>query len=93
MGEVLRIASERGAYTLTDRATYLFLREKLELEILVEGDEGLLNIYGVIPVSGGRKIAGAEIFMEWITGPEAQNLIGGYGLDRFGSPLFVPSAR
>jgi tungstate transport system substrate-binding protein len=93
MGEVLRIASERGAYTLTDRATYLFLRDKLELEILVEGDEGLLNIYGVIPVSGGRKIAGAEVFMEWITGPEAQHLIGGYGVDRFGSPLFIPSAR
>jgi tungstate transport system substrate-binding protein len=93
MGEVLRIASERYAYTLTDRATYLFMREQLGLEILIEGDDRLLNIYGVIPVAGSPKLAGAEVFMEWITGGEGQALIGGYGVERFGSPLFVPSAR
>jgi tungstate transport system substrate-binding protein len=93
MGEVLRIASERAAYALTDRATYLFLREQLSLEVLVEGDARLLNTYGVIPVAHSSKLAGAEAFMEWITGAEGQALIGRYGVERFGRPLFVPSAR
>jgi tungstate transport system substrate-binding protein len=93
MGEVLRIASERGAYTLTDRGTYLFLRDRLELEVLVEGDERLRNIYGVIPVAGSPRRRGAEAFMEWVTGEEGQRLIGRYGVERFGQPLFQPSAR
>lgn len=93
MGEVLRIADERKAYALTDRATYLFLREKLELTVLVEGDARLLNIYGVIPVAGSPRLTGARAFMEWITGPEGQTLIGRYGTEQFGRPLFMPSAR
>lgn len=93
MGEVLRIASERHAYALTDRGTYLFLGSQLGLEVLVEGSAELLNTYGVIPVAGGPRLAGARVFMEWITGPEGQALIGEYGAARFGRPLFVPSAR
>jgi tungstate transport system substrate-binding protein len=93
MGEVLRIASERGAYTLTDRGTFLFLGAQLGLEVVVEGDEELLNVYGVIPVAGSPRLDGARVFMEWITGPEGQELIGRYGVERFGRPLFVPSAR
>lgn len=93
MGEVLRIASERNAYSLTDRGTYLFLRGQLGLEVLVEGDERLLNTYGVIPVAGSPRLQGARVFMEWITGEEGQALIADYGTARFGRPLFVPSAR
>lgn len=93
MGEVLRIASERRGYTLTDRATYLFLQHALSLEVLVEGDERLFNQYGVLPVKGARNTAGAAVFTDWITSPEAQALIGRYGTDRFGQPLFVPNAR
>lgn len=92
MGEVLRIASERGGYTLADRSTYLFLRDRLSLEILVEGDERLRNPYAVIPVTGNRNVEGARRFIEWITGPEGQAVIGEYGVDRFGKAIFVPSA-
>ncbi|HEX6940662.1 MAG TPA: substrate-binding domain-containing protein [Longimicrobiales bacterium] len=93
MGEVLRIASERRGYTLTDRATYLFLKDDLALEVLVEGDARLFNQYGVIPVAGARNAEGAAAFADWITSAEAQSLIARYGVDRFGAPLFTPNAR
>lgn len=93
MGETLRIASERLAYVLTDRSTYLFLRDGLDLGVLVEGDARLENPYGVIPVTGARNPEGARAFANWITGPEGQALIGAYGAERFGRPLFMPSAR
>jgi tungstate transport system substrate-binding protein len=93
MGEVLRLASERRGYTLTDRATFLFLQDRLSLVVLVEGDARLRNVYGVIPVRGSSRSAGARAFMEWITGGEGQARIGEYGVERFGRPLFVPSAR
>lgn len=93
MGEVLRLASERRGYTLTDRATYLFLEDHLSLDVLVEGDAHLRNIYGVIPVRGSARSAGARAFMEWITGAEGQMRIGEYGVERFGRALFVPSAH
>lgn len=93
MAETLRMAAEKRAYTLTDRATYLDARERLDLEVLVEGDPGLFNPYGVIPAAGAANPAGAAAFAEWITGRAAQALIGGYGRERFGQPLFVPSAN
>lgn len=93
MGEVLRIASERAGYTLTDRATFLYLQDNLALEVLVEGDDRLFNQYGVIPVAGARNPAGAEAFRDWLTSEPAQRLIGRYGTDRFGQPLFRPNAR
>ncbi|MBI4545091.1 MAG: substrate-binding domain-containing protein [Gemmatimonadetes bacterium] len=93
MGEVLSIASEKQAYTLTDRATYLALQHALLLEVLLEGDPRLFNPYGVIPVSGARNLAGARAFAAWITGREGQALIGRYGVARFGQPLFVPNAQ
>lgn len=93
MGDVLRVASERGGYTLTDRATFLFMRDALELEILLEGDPRLFNQYGVIPVANARNPDGARAFARWITSPDAQTLIGDYGTDRFGEPLFTPNAK
>lgn len=90
MGEVLRIADETGGYTLSDRATALFLRDQLAIEILVEGDERLHNPYGVIPITGARNAEGALTFRDWLTGPEARSLIADYGRKIFGQPLFVP---
>ncbi len=92
MAEVLRMALERRAYTLTDRATYLDQRGSGELVVLVEGDDRLFNQYGVIPVAGSPRHGAARAFAKWITGPEAQRLIGEYGTGRFGEPLFVPNA-
>ena len=92
MAEALRMATEQRAYTLSDRATYLAQRDGLELRVLVEGDERLFNQYGVIPVAGASHAGAARDFARWITGPAAQALIGAYGEERFGRPLFVPNA-
>lgn len=92
MAEALRMAREARAYTLSDRATYLAQRNGLDLEVLVEGDERLFNQYGVIPVTGASHPEAARDFARWITGADAQTLIGEYGTERFGRPLFVPNA-
>lgn len=97
MGAVLTMSGEQQAYTLSDRATYLARKaEGLDLDILVEGDKILFNPYGVLPVSPDKHPAvdfdGAMSFVEWITSPETQKLIGEYGVAEFGQSLFIPSA-
>ncbi|WP_200823793.1 substrate-binding domain-containing protein [Nonomuraea solani] len=96
MGETLRVASEKAAYTLSDRATYLIQRGTLALEVLGEGDAGLLNVYHVIEMTkkaGDRVRAdGGKAFADWIVAPSAQGLIGAYGRAKFGRPLFTPDA-
>lgn len=97
MGATLTIASEKGAYTLTDRATYLAARDHLELEILVEGDETLLNVYHVITVNPEKwekvNYEGALAFLRFLIAPSTQEIIGQFGVDRFGQPLFFPDAN
>ena len=92
MGATLRIASEKGGYTLTDRATYLNLRDTLHLEILVEGDPRLRNVYHVIVVNPekhpGVHVEGARAFADFLTAPETQEIIANYGVEKFGQPLF-----
>jgi tungstate transport system substrate-binding protein len=92
MGAVLVLASEKGAYTLSDRGTYLNMRDRLRLAVAVEGDARLRNQYSVIVVAGAANPAGARTFADWITSPQGQRLIGGFGVDRFGRPLFTPNA-
>lgn len=104
MGETLLLANEKGAYTLTDRATWLAMQANLpELTLLVGGDsidqnqdKALLNPYGVIPVNPanhpGVNFALATTFAEWLTAAETQQLIGDYGKEQFGQALFYPSA-
>jgi tungstate transport system substrate-binding protein len=96
MGATLIIASEKSAYTLTDRATYLATRQNLELEILVEKDDVLLNVYHVITVNpqGRPRVnhSGALAFAKWLTGPDIQMLIGEFGVKEFGQPLFIADA-
>lgn len=97
MGATLTIASEKGAYTLTDRATYLAARDDLQLEILVEGDETLLNVYHVITVNPEKwekvNYEGALAFLRFLIAPSTQEIIGQFGVDRFGQPLFFPDAN
>ena len=97
MGDVLKIASEKQGYTITDRATYLSMKDNLDLEIIVEGDENLLNQYGVIPVDPGKNEningEGAIEFMNWITSERGQALIKEFGVEEYGEPLFVPNAE
>jgi tungstate transport system substrate-binding protein len=96
MGETLTIANERGAYTITDRGTYLALRDRLELPILVEGDKALINIYHVItlnPANGPHiNSEGGEAFLTFLLDPATQAFIGEFGVEEFGQPLFTPCA-
>ena len=96
MGQTLTIASEKGAYTLTDRATYLATKANLQLDILVEKDTTLLNVYHVITVNPDKwpkiNYDGALVFAKWITSPDIQAVIGKFGVDKFGAPLFFPDA-
>ena len=96
MGDTLRIASEKYAYTLTDRATYLALKDTLDLDILFEGDKVLLNIYHVITVNPDKwpnmNYDGAKAFADWLVSKEGQDLIANFGVDKFGQPLFFPDA-
>jgi len=92
MGSVLRAASELGAYTLCDRATFRNLEETLDLEILVEGDPRLLNIYHVIVTAGSQEPQGSRAFAEWLQSAEGRRVIDDYGRERFGEPLFRPTS-
>jgi tungstate transport system substrate-binding protein len=96
MGATLKIASEKNAYTLTDRATYLANKANLSLDLLVEKDNVLLNVYHVIIVNPEKwpkiNLAGARAFAAYLVSPEGQALIGSFGQEKFGQPLFVPDA-
>jgi tungstate transport system substrate-binding protein len=96
MGNTLAIASEKRAYTLTDRGTYLARRSAVDLAIVVEKDPPLLNPYHVITVSPTKfprvNEAGARAFAEYLLSPEAQALIGSFGTKEYGEPLFFPDA-
>ena len=96
MGATLRVASEKAGYTLSDRATYLAQRDTLALDVLSEGDPGLLNVYHVIEMTtkAGERVQpdGALAFADWITSPPAQQQIGSFGQAEFGQPLFTPDA-
>ena len=96
MGETLRIADEKQAYTMTDRGTYLVQQNNLSLVVLVEGDEILFNPYGVIPVNPEKhkdidiNYEGAQAFVEFITGEKGQAIIKKFGVAEYGQPLFYP---
>jgi tungstate transport system substrate-binding protein len=98
MGDTLAVASEKDGYTLVDRGTYLALRSKrqLHLQVLLQGEPLLLNVYHVIEVSPAASpkvnTAGARAFADFIVAPETLALIGRFGVDELGEPLFVPDA-
>jgi tungstate transport system substrate-binding protein len=98
MGETLNVASEKGGYALADRGT-LLARGKIRplgLEILVQGEPLLLNVYHVIEVNPAAwpkvNAAGARAFADFLVAPRTQALIGRFGASRFGAPLFTPDA-
>lgn len=97
MSPTLKIASEKQAYTLTDRATYLANRDSLALDVLVEGDPALLNIYHVITVNPARchgaNMSGAAAFTAFLVSEDTQNTIASYGVEKYGQPLFFPDAN
>jgi tungstate transport system substrate-binding protein len=98
MENTLRMASEKQFYTLTDRGTWLAVKDKdkLALEMMVEGDPVLFNQYGVMVVNPAKhahtKVKEATTFADWLTSPEGQKVIGDFK-DKNGNQLFIPNAK
>jgi tungstate transport system substrate-binding protein len=94
MGETLTVTNEKQGYTLSDRATYINMKDTLDLEIVCQGDPILFNQYGVIAVNPTINdlinADGAQLFKNWILSPKTQELIGSYKLN--GDQLFNPNA-
>lgn len=96
MGPVLNMANEKQAYALSDRGTYLANGGKIGLKILCEGDPILNNPYGVIAVNPAKfphvKYIYVMAYIGWLTSSEGQTIIREFGKDKFGQPLFIPTA-
>jgi tungstate transport system substrate-binding protein len=96
MGQTLNVAAEKKGYTLADRGTYLALKKNLGLDILVEGDAALLNIYHVIEVNMAKwpkvNADGAKAFAYFMISKQTQAIIKTFGIAKYGSPLFFPDA-
>ena len=95
MGEVLTMAGEMQAYTLTDRATFGAYRAKTGLSIMVQGDKKMFNPYGIIAVNPAKykdiNYKGAMQLIDWITSAEGQKMIADYKIN--GEQVFFPSAH
>ena len=94
MGATLNAAAGMGAYTLTDRATWVAFENKGDLQIVTEGDAALFNQYGVILVNPEKfpavKAAEGQQFVDWLLSEEGQAAIAAYQVD--GQQLFFPNA-
>lgn len=94
MGETLTFASEKGAYSLTDEATYLTFKSNLNLEPLVTQGKSLINVYSVMAVypqnPDPKRIAMANDFINFMISPQTMDDIANYGLKEYNKTLFVP---
>lgn len=95
MGDTLTMASEMGAYTLVDSGTWYAFADKVDLKIVVEGDQILFNPYGVIAVNPEKypniHNKAAMAFIDFITSEEGQKIIEEY--KKNGQQLFIPNAN
>ncbi|HEY8911366.1 MAG TPA: substrate-binding domain-containing protein [Desulfosporosinus sp.] len=96
MGQTLTITSEKAAYTITDRATYLATKKNLKLDILLQGETALLNIYHVMQVNPEKfpkvNADGAKAFVDFMVNADTQKLIGSFGKEKYGEALFFADA-
>jgi tungstate transport system substrate-binding protein len=96
MGDTLNVANQKQAYTISDRGTYLAYKANLQLDILVQGDPSLLNIYHVITVNPEKwpkvNIKLAKEFASFMVSADTQKIIAAFGIDKYGQPLFFPDA-
>jgi tungstate transport system substrate-binding protein len=96
MGATLTIASQKSAYTISDRATYLAQKKNLDLEILFQGDKALLNVYHVIVVNpanhSNTNVVAARAFAAFMVRADIQKVIGDFGKDKAGEALFFADA-
>ena len=101
MGATITMADEKGAYCLTDRGTWLKMKNdadvELQLDVVCEGASDLLNQYGIIAVNPEKypevNNEAANTMIEWICSEEVQELIGNYGVEQYGEALFTPNAN
>ena len=94
MDETLDVAVADNAYVLSDRATWIHLKNRGDLQILIEGDKRMFNQYGVILVNQDKhpnvKTEFGQAFIDWLVSPEGQKSIANYKID--GEQLFYPDA-
>lgn len=94
MGATLNVGISMGAYVMTDRATWISFGNKQDYEIQVQGDEGMFNQYGVIPISPDHcpsvNAEAAQTFSDWLLSDEGQEAIGAYTVAA--QQLFFPNA-
>ena len=95
MGAALNTAHAMGAYTLSDRGTWISFKNKGDLQIVVEGDKRLFNQYGVMLVNPDKyphvKKEDGQAFIDWLISPDGQATIAGYKIE--GQQLFFPNAK
>ena len=94
MGKTLQIAAELDGYTLTDRGTWLFFRDKTTMEIVFQGDPPLFNQYSIMAVNPALQdvnFEGAQKLIKWIAGEKGQRMINEYQIN--GEKLFTANAR
>ncbi|WP_316679780.1 substrate-binding domain-containing protein [Ralstonia flaminis] len=93
MGEVLNMAAQMNAYTLSDRATYGAYRAKTGLDIVLAGDPRMFNPYGIIAVNPKKypstNYVDATKLIEWITSPAGQQAIADFKVN--GEQVFFPN--
>ena len=93
MGACLTMASEQQAYCLTDKATFLSMKDELNLDIVLEEGEDMKNTYSLIAVNpekiDGLNTEGAKAFIDWMLSDEASGLIAKYGEEEYGVALFT----
>lgn len=95
MGETITTADIKNGYTLSDRGTYLAMKNNIKLRILFESDKKFLfNPYHVMAVNPAKfpnvKYDLALKYINYAKSPEGQNILRNYGKDKFGEALFVP---
>lgn len=92
MGEVLKMASEKKAYTLTDKATFLSMKDKLDLKILLMDAKDLFNQYTIIKVNPDKhkhvNKKNSDKFVEWMTSEKVLVMINNFGKVKYGESLF-----
>ena len=94
MDAALHKAAASDGYVLSDRGTWIHLKNKGDLQILVEGDKRMFNQYGVILVNPQKhpkvKRDLGQAFIDWLVSPEGQKAIANYKIN--GEQLFFPNA-
>ncbi len=94
MGDTLTFAGQKGAYALSDEGTFLAYKSKLNLGILIQNNSQLLNRYSAIAVNPAKNpnvnIVQADRFINWLLSSEGRDVVGKFGVEQYGKPLFIP---